>query len=180
MSWGTPLTAVANTPLDASQWNASVRDNLKETVPAKATAASRIIVTNAANSITERQFAAQYIDDSETTTSTSYVNLGVFGPSVSVTSGPHALVWIAGQLQNSGATNTLMTYDVTGATTDAAAANRSIECDGGSGGASDQSNRWGVTRLQTTNAGVNVFTCKYRVTGGTGTFRRRRINVLPL
>lgn len=180
MSWTTPLTAVANTKLDASQWNASVRDNLLETMPVKATAASRIIVTDAANSITERQFAAQYIDDSETTTSTSYVDLGVFGPSVTVTSGPHALVWLAGQLQNSGATNTLMTYDVSGATTDAAAANRSIEVDGGTGGASDQSNRWGVTSLQATNAGVNTFTCKYRVTGGTGTYRRRRINVLPL
>lgn len=182
MSWTTPLTAVANTPLNDSQWNASVRDNLLLTSPAIATTANCIIVTAGANQIVERLFESDYVDESDDTTSTSYTNLANAGPAVTVTSGPHALVWFSCQLVNSGSTNTLMNYDVSGATTDTAAGDdgRSIELDGGSGGFNDEMSKWGVCDLQTTNAGVNTFTSKYRVTGGTGTFRRRRINVLPL
>jgi len=39
MAWFTPLAGVSTATLTAAQWNASVRDNLLETAPAKATSA---------------------------------------------------------------------------------------------------------------------------------------------
>lgn len=59
MAWSAPITAVTNATLSAAQWNASVRDNLNETAPAKATVANRVIVTNGANTVREQSVALQ-------------------------------------------------------------------------------------------------------------------------
>lgn len=178
MAWTTPLTAVANTKLDASQWNASVRDNLNLTGPAVASTVGSVLVTAGANLIAARTIKWQLITDIETTTSTSYTDLATVGPKVTVTCGPQAIVWQQCQLGNSSTTNSLMSYAVSGATTDAADSDRAIEWDGNNG--AGQYDRWGVTTLQPTTAGVNTFTSEYKVTGGTGTFKRRRIHVMPL
>ena len=69
MVWSTPLTAVANTPLTAAQWNASVRDNFNETAPAKATVGGRIFASTGPNTIAEREVLADVVETAETTTS---------------------------------------------------------------------------------------------------------------
>ena len=176
MAWTTPLSVVANTVLTAGQWNAGVRDNLLETCPAKATDTSKIFVTDGAGKIAARDIVDHIIDDQETTASTVYIDLTPPGPFVTLTTGNLALVWLNGQVGNTATTNTLMTYDVTGATTTAADTNKALECDGGAGVA----NRLCVTNLESVNPGVNTFTTKYKVTGGTGTFYKRRLVVMGL
>src|SRR3712207_4741779 len=91
MAWATPLTAVSNAILSAAQWNASVRDNLNETGPAKATTAGRILVTTGANGIAERAVSSATVSTSQTTTSTSYTDLATVGAAVAVTTGTQAL-----------------------------------------------------------------------------------------
>jgi len=87
MSWTAPLTAVATASLSAAQWNASVRDNLLETAPAKATAAGQVFVATAANAIAARTPSSNLITTIETTTSTTSGVLPTAGPSVSVVTG---------------------------------------------------------------------------------------------
>jgi len=176
MAWSTPLTAVANTMLTAGQWNASVRDNLKESEAAVASRSSRILVTDGANRLAERDILDHIIDDQETTTATSYGDLTPVGPVVTITTGTLALTWLNGQVQNTASTNTFMSVALSGATTVAASDAWALECDGGAG----QANRLCVHRLQSCNPGVNVFTTKYRVSGGTGTFYKRRLIVMGL
>ena len=102
MAWTTPVTAVSGALLTAAQWNASVRDNLLETAPAKATTSGRIFVSTGANAIAQREIKTEYLSASGTTTSTSFVNLtgGGTGPTVAVTTGVLALVNIQCQMNN--------------------------------------------------------------------------------
>lgn len=176
MAWSTPLTAVANAALTAAQWNASVRDNLLQTAVAKASAAGRIIVTNGVNIITERVIADDVVEAADTTTSTSYVNLANPGPQVVVTTGPLSLVWINAQISNSGTSTSAASIDISLATVSGPVSGRAILCDGGSGAA----NRYGVCNLLGVNSGSNRYTMQYLVTGGTGTFQKRRMQVMAL
>lgn len=181
MAWSTPLTAVANSALTAAQWNASVRDNLLETSPAKATAAGRIFVSTGANAIAERVIDQVTNTDSGTTSSTSFTDLTgtAVGPSVTVTTGTRALVWFSCQMGNSG-TNavTQAAVAVSGATTLAADNTKDLYIDGLGGG---QAIRAGIVELFTgLTPGSNTFTLKYRVGSGTGTFYDRAIGVIAL
>lgn len=179
MAWTTPLTAVANSALTAAQWNASVRDNLLETAPAKATVAGRLMVTTGANSIAEREITQSNVTTSQTTSSTSFTDLATVGPQVTVTTGTRALVWFSAQMSNSQV-NTIVAaaVAVSGATTLAADATKDLYWDGMPAG---QAQRASVVELLTgLTAGVNTFTLKYRVGGATGTFYDRSIGVLAL
>src|SRR5690242_20536503 len=98
MAWSSPLTAVTNAALTAAQWNASVRDNLLETAPAKATTPASFFAATGANTIAERIPAQTVTPASETTTSTSYTNLTTTGPTVALTTGTKAFVFIGAQL----------------------------------------------------------------------------------
>lgn len=175
MAWTTPLTAVANAPLTAAQWNASVRDNLLETAPAKATAGSRIIVTTGANSVTERLISQASIDTTETTGSTSYIDLPSAGPTVSIVTGTRALVWMTSQMSNSASGSTLSSYEVSGASSLLGDDSRAIIHD-----ISTSSLRTSVCDLRSVTSGTNVFAMKYRVSSGTGTFLRRRLQIMAL
>lgn len=177
------MTAVANTVFTAAEFNTHVRDNLNETAPAKATAASGYFVATGVNAITER-FADGSTDlNSGTTTSTTYTDLSggaAVGPVVTVDTGPMAVVVIACQLGNAGTGSARMAYDVSGATTIAAADNRGI----GVFGVAGVTVTTGTSVLHfggvSLTPGSNTFTAKYRVSSGTGTFQSRRIAVLPL
>jgi hypothetical protein len=173
------MTAVANTIFTAAQFNQYVRDNLNETAPAKATADGGYFVATGVNAIAERTADGGTDLNQGDTASTTYTDLdapAAIGPTVSVETGTKALVIVRCARQNSGAGSARMAYDVSGATTLAAADNRGVHVFGMAGvnvGGSDAS------LLQALTPGVNTFTAKYRVSSGTGTFSSRRIIVLP-
>lgn len=179
MAWTTPLTAVANATLTASQWNASVRDNLNMTAPALATAAGRFFASTGANAIAERVPSTAETNSSSTTTSTSYADLAdLAGPSVTVTTGPTALVAISAVLTNDGTANTsYVSFEVSGATTLSASNFSALRYRPAAAGVNIQMGR---ARLMTgLTAGSNTFSMRYQVDAGTGTFNARQIAVIP-
>jgi hypothetical protein len=162
MAWTAPMTAVANSVFTAAQFNQFVRDNLNETAPAKATTAGSHFAGTGLNSIAERTAATAIVATSQTTTSTSFTDL-------------YALVFTYNSNFNSGAVSSLMSFEVSGASSIAAADNVSIGI-AGTGSIRES----GAFLLTTLTAGSNTFTCKYRVGSGTGTYADRRITVFPL
>ena len=114
----------------------------------------------------------------QTTTSTSYTDLATAGPAVTLTTGTKALVVVSCGLYNSVANSTYMGFAVSGATTIAAADASAIEIGGSNGTVFVAVSR--ALMLTTLTAGSNVFTAKYRVSGGTGNFYNRAIVVIDL
>ncbi|MFJ8538192.1 hypothetical protein [Streptomyces sp. NPDC093591] len=176
MAWSAPMTAVASSVFTAAQFNTFLRDNLNETAPAKATTAGSHFAVSGVNEIAERLSESASVLISETTTGTSFTDLATVGPAVTVETGPCALVIIHGSMENTGAGSSRMAYDVSGATTIAAADNRGIGVFGTAGTGIITS---GVAWHDDLTPGANTFTAKYRVASGTGTFLSRRIVVVP-
>jgi hypothetical protein len=178
MAWTAPMTAVANTVFTAAQFNTHIRDNLAETAPAKATTAGRIFVTTGANSIAERPLETAAISTSQTTTSVTYTDLSTVGPSVTITTGPAAIVWASCFIQNntSGASSH-MSFAVSGATAIAAS---DVDALRFNAAANNDFMRAGFTAKVTLTPGSNTFTMQYRVSGNTGTFANRSITVMSL
>lgn len=115
---------------------------------------------------------------SQTTTSTSYTDLATAGPSVTLTTGTSAIVWIhCSTLNNSGVQNNIAVA-VSGATTVAAADGNSIKFTGATG--TLQAAQAFAIKLTGLTAGSNTFTLKYKVSAGTGTFENRTITVQAL
>ncbi len=121
--------------------------------------------------------AGAVVRTTQTTTSTSYTNLAIVGPSVTVSTGTRALVFLTAQVGNPTVAYSIMSYAISGPTTVTA------------------SDTWTLSYAGKTNLdpilssvilhtgltpGNNTFTCKYRVTSGTGRWQRRRIAVIPL
>lgn len=180
MSWTTPLTATSNTALTAAQWNASVRDNLLQTAPALATTAGGMFATTGANAIAQRIPTAAQTSGADVTAFTSYVDLnGGANPVVTVTCGVAALVSFGALCVNStSGTNTFCSYAISGANT--VAGSDAWALGGVSSGAGLTAVTGSRVRLETgLTAGSNVFTEKYRVSTGTGTFSNRHIAVVP-
>lgn len=178
MTWSTPLTAVANAALTAAQWNASVRDDLLLTSPALATTSGAYMAVSGTNTIAQRIPQTNTVITQESTASTSFVALTTPGPAVTVTSGATALVSVHTRLSNATAgASTRAGYNISGATTIAADADRASGFNSGTAG---QLVNCSAVFLQTglTN-GSNVFTEIYKVDAGTGTFSSRTISVLP-
>ena len=181
MAWSVPLTAVSNATLTAAQWNASVRDNLLETAPAKATAAGRLMVTTGANAIAERVPTTQTIATAQTTLSTSYVDLTTVGPSVTVTTGTAAIIILTARINvNTASIQGNMGYAVSGASTIAASDNRCLRAETAGTGEFNRSSM--VTMDTTLTAGSNTFTAKYHSGNASATveFADREILVIPL
>jgi hypothetical protein len=173
------LTAVSNSTLTAAQWNASVRDNLLMTVPAVTTAAGTIFVGTAANTVGQRVVTSDTIDTSETTTSTTFVDITTVGPQVTLTTGVLALIFYAAQMNNSTVGSaSLVSWAVSGATSVAAGDATSINIDAA---ATFQDVRAADVRRATgLTAGSNTFKLQYRVSANTGTFLRRHLVVMGL
>lgn len=171
------MTAVSNSVFTASQFNTFVRDNFNETAPAKATTSGAHFAVSSTNEISERISETASVLTPETTTSTTYTDLTTVGPTVTVETGPAAIVTVHGAIDNSGAGSSRMSYDISGASTIAGADNRGIGVYGVAGAGIVAS----CTVLHTDlTPGTNTFTAKYRVASGTGTFNSRRIVVFPL
>jgi hypothetical protein len=183
MAWSTPLTAVANTALNASQWNASVRDNLNVTAVGQATTAGRWFIATGTTALAERAITSAEVLTLQTTTTTgSYLNLTTDGPIVStVQTGTQAIVMITARMEHSVANGqTWASYDVSGATTSASSDNRSLTSEGVAAGHL----RATATNLHTgltAGGGGNTFHMQYKIaTAGTGTFEYRKIIVMAL
>jgi hypothetical protein len=180
MAWSTPLTAVANASLTAAQWNASVRDNLLMTAPALATTTGSIFGVSTTNAIAQRTPASASQLGGESTTNTSYTivlsgGAGTSGPAVTATTGVRALVaWHCRQSTSVSGTNVWTALGVTGASAIAASDNISISVD-----VTGQLFHGMCYVESSLTAGSNNFQMNYRVSGGTGTFASRRVNVVP-
>lgn len=176
------MTAVANEVFAASQFNINVRDNMLETAPAKATTAGRWFQSETMNQLVERSMATASVATSQTTTSLSYTDLTTVGPSVTITTGYRALVFIGARSMHSSVTaageHAKVSYAVSGATTIAASDTWSSY----RAATTSNNNRNPIVHLTSAlNPGSNTFTLKYKVSAaGTGTFDNRSITVVAL
>jgi len=180
MAWTTPLTAVSNAALTAAQWNASVRDNLAMTAPALASTSGSIFAVNGTNSIAQRIPSNTAQLGGETTSSTTYTSTlsggaGSAGPSLTVTTGPKALVSFSCRQSTSiNGTNVWTSVAVSGATSISASDNWATSYD------LNGQLFHGLAYVEgNLTPGSNTFTMSYRVSGGTGTFATRRLSVVP-
>jgi hypothetical protein len=110
-------------------------------------------------------------------TSTSYVTV-TGGPTLTVTTGPVVLVMASVISSNDTAgSNSFASYQISGANTLAASDSWLLgQASSGAGrviGASRVKLHTGLT------SGSNTFTLLYRVSGGTGTFQDRQLQVIP-
>lgn len=175
----TPLYALPYQGVNDSPNGPVLGQALAEAVEALLAGSYATTRDNAANALVNAAIAAllsskaslSAVATSQTTTSITYADLATIGPQVALTSvGTRALVfWMLTQLTTSGVSASCPA--VTGATTTAAA--DSFGLVGSDGG----SNKMGFAFL-TINPGLNTYTMKYRVSGGTGTFLDRRMLVI--
>lgn len=180
MSWTAPMTAVAGATFTAAQFNQNIRDNLNETAPAKATAASQLFVSTGPNAVTTRVPSQASILTAETTTSASWADLATIGPRISVTTGTIAFVWFGASHAHSADNNeTACSVGVSGASTVSASNAWQHSVDGVAAGNYVRGSSFHIFTGLT--PGVNVFTMKYRLgVSGTATFENREMGVLPL
>jgi hypothetical protein len=156
---------------------------LNETAPAKATAAGGHFVATGVNAIAERQTAAASELGTGTTTSTTFDDLdapAAVGPSVTVDTGPMAILLYHCELSNSGAGSSRMSVEVSGATSLGTAINRSIGIFGSAGTTIEAGDAVLYSGGLSLTPGSNTFTAKYRASSGTATFSNRRLIVFPL
>lgn len=183
MAWSAPMTAVANSAFTAAQFNQFVRDNFNECPTAKATVASEFFVSSGANSIEARRPAGVIVTTEETTTSTSWGDLATVGPTVAdLTHGTRMFILLGCTMSNNTAQQvSRMSFEVTGAGSRSPDEGRSLSV--GSEGAASPANvavGHGLPLfIGDLTPGVSTVEAKYRVSGGTGNFVNRRIQVLP-
>lgn len=178
MAFSTPLTAVSNSALTAAQWNASVRDNILTTAPALASTAGSIFAATGANAIAQRTPATAFVSAAGTTTSTAYTATltGSTSPSVTLTTGPKALVAFSCRQSTSiNSVNVWTSVAVSGATTIAATDNWALSWD-----LVGQQVYHGLTYLETSlTAGSNIFTLQHRISSAaTYTVGTQRLSVV--
>jgi hypothetical protein len=178
MTWTAPMTAVAGSVFASADFNLYVRDNLNQTAPAVASEPGSYFVSTGPNLITEQQPAGDYVAAAEDTDSTSFTDLDTVGPSVTVSTQTQALVILYGQMANDTLSiGTFMAYDISGDTTIPASTDRAFLLQGG---VNDGQRASVAIAQENLIPGMNTFTAKYRVSGGTGSFAARRIAVLPM
>lgn len=181
MAWTVPLTAVSNATLTAAQWNATVRDNLLETAPAKATTAGRIFVATGTNSIAERAISSAVVATQQGVTSVTYANPSTPGPAVTVTTGTSAIA-IASALISGSNNGAFTGYGVTvsGASSIAAADADGFMFVPSTAASAGVRGSVCIHYPGTLTAGSNTFTMQYRASAGTVTISDRKITVIGL
>lgn len=178
MVWNAPKTWASNDVLTALDMNTYLRDNMNLTCPAVAEKENQYFVAAGENIVAAREYGYRYFDAVESTTSTSYADLGTFGPSVEVETGPGGAICMWAVQVGSVSATSLVSVEITGdaaGDSDAAAADeRALTATNAVYQAMN------VVYYTDLTPGTNTFTLKYRVSSGTSKFRRRRILVLPL
>lgn len=179
MAWTSPMTFIDGRVLTAAQLNTHLRDNLLETATARSTGGGGYFVTVAPGEIAEREYGSDRVSNSETSDSESFTDLSTFGPSVTVKTGTQAWVHLYCGMHSDGANNSyLMGFDVTGDSSIEASDSRSIQ---GRVNSANLNRRMAASFVVSNlTSGSNVFTAKYRVESGSGTFTDRAIAVFPL
>lgn len=172
MSWSTPMTAVANDIFTAADFNTYVRDNLKETMPALATAAGQYFVSDGPHSLVARTPVANTPTTSPQNISgtTSYTDYDdITGASVTATTGTEALVHISAYMSQSTADNAgIVSYRVSGASDlNAEDHPNRIVWDGVNTDQPTRMGSWG--RISILTPGSNTFRMGGRVAVGGGT-----------
>jgi hypothetical protein len=198
MAWTVPRTWGATEVVTAALLNEQVRDNLNETMCAKARTRGGFFCTAEADttvdtddashkSIVERNCGAQRIAaaeqlDGAVVGAGNFADLATVGPVVTVNTGQQALVFMSATIFNDAtAFQSLMSWGVSGAT------NRETYFDPISliqDGAKQPGASWNFSQVDHMKGlvpGVNTFTCKYRL-GSThkATFANRLLAVWPL
>jgi len=130
--------------------------------------------------VTSRKMALAWqsaqILTNETTTSTSYTDLATAGPAVTVSPGTTQthLLWFNCDTSNTGANRNVMAIAVNGgAPSDNEWAGFEFES------TLQASKTMGSHIFKTGQVSGAVHTAKYKVTGGTGSFSKRRLTCLP-
>jgi hypothetical protein len=184
-------TLVAGTPITASWANANVRDQVVTPFASAAARASavtsplegmvtyltdvdRLEVYNGAAWIAVTPGVGEVLT-AQTSSSTTYANLGTVGPAVTINTGTKALVTLTALVHNTSADFANMSVEVSGATT--LTANDQFAMSHFSSPANITASQSAVVYLASLTAGANTFTAKYRVGSGTGSWTNRRLIV---
>jgi hypothetical protein len=183
------MTAVDTAQFSAQEYNLYIRDNLNEMAAAKVTALSQYFVTAGHRSLDAFGIVDSFVLGTNTTTSGSYTMLSG-GPFVTTDTNKSALLFFGCAMSNSttGASCSV-SVRVSGNSTVDANNNWRILHDGRA--ANQQTRTMGIHYFQANlhegkeshpelRAGLNTFTMQCRVVGGTGSFSRRYIAVMPL
>lgn len=180
MAWSTPMTAVANEIFTAAQFNTFVRDNLLETAPAKATAANApsMFLNIGGNTLRERPFSTNFTDASDTTSSTTYVNIGT---AITLTHNTQfgAMVLLGARVTNDtvGQSSFMSVRVIDSGTLAEVVAPSDTRALGHNGLTVQRCQAPPITLAL--SAGSYQFQLRYRVTGGIGTFQNRWLGVFP-
>lgn len=179
MAWTAPMTAVDGQVFTAAQFNANIRDNLLETSPAKATTASGYFVATGANALAQRIPGTAAVNAAQTLSiANTFTDLATVGPTVTVTTGPSALVFFKAHINHTGADIiSAISYNVTGASSIGATFNSSAQVDGVT--ATQKLSVCGFDYQTGLTPGVNTFTMKYWTNIATATFELRELAVFP-
>lgn len=176
MVWTAPMTAVDNDVFTAAQFNAHIRDNLLETMPGKATTVGSYFVSVDANIIAERFTHHDYVATEESTTSSAFVDLATFGPSITFTTGSSFLIFMSTQITHSSTTgNSHMGFDISGDITQVPSAILTVG--GASGSNPRQMGMIFRAPIVPPESEVTV-TAQYRTNTGTATFSQRRLGII--
>lgn len=179
MAWNAPVTWIGGQVPTAALLNSQLRDNLLETMPAKAVEEGFYFAGTGPNSIAARQPAGARVAASQTTSSTTFTNLSTVGPSVTVTHGDFCIIFHSCGLSNNTAdVESYMSWDISGDNVRTAQESTVVKQNG-----VPANNTWrmgSVDILTTLTPGTSTFTGKYRVSSGTATFSDRFIGVIPL
>ncbi len=155
MAWTAPATATVGQVLTAAFLNTNLRDNLNYLKGGS----SAVVAT------------------SQTTASTTYADLATVGPAVTLATDTQALVMLFCNLSNTlASTSSIMGFAVSEATTIVAADSQAMSAAGAAATGFAIGASFLITGL---TPGSNIFTAKYRVGAGTGTFQNRRLAVMP-
>lgn len=106
MAWTAPMTWTDGSVLTAAQLNLHLRDNLLETLPAKATAASRFYVANNRSHMVERNPGEAFVNSGETRNNEEYGDLATVGPTITRVTGPSVLVIWGAAISGQGPADT--------------------------------------------------------------------------
>ena len=178
MAWVAPPTFVSGNALTAAQLNILSGD-LLETAPAKFTAASQFFVSTGSNAgVVRTPVQDNYTGGgTDATNSTSYIGL-TGSPSLGPATGTKALVMHGASMANDtiGA-RSAVSYEISGATSVSPNDFWAVMMDE-SGPSRVIKASWVQIHTGLT-AGTNVFTQRFRVTGGTGTFAIRSLCIVP-
>lgn len=180
MAWTAPKTFSDGVALTANELNTYLRDNLMETMTAKATTNGGLFFSTDVNEWTERYPNYARTNGTITTSSATYQDLG--GPRVTCTTGTDVLLFFAAHVGNTNASAaTYMSYNVSGATVIASAASQGLRIDGVAANTGDNYIGAGMFDMRSDlTPGENTFKLTYRVDAGTGSWTYSMLAVIPL